>query len=159
MPVHSTYINIAQVPEDLQQILNDSSLFSGSADITTKEILKRYADIGKSSASALTPGSDVETGVNGTMRSKESRGSAPMITRVDENPFQDSTGWQAESSVRPTVAKTEQSTPPQETHRFYASPANGSKDSFGLGGSPQKQNKHKDQGPPYGPQDGPMGMA
>lgn len=31
----------------MQSILNDSSLFNGSADITTKEILKRYGDIAK----------------------------------------------------------------------------------------------------------------
>ena len=35
-----------QVPEDLQSILNDSSLFNNSSEITTKEILKRYGDIG-----------------------------------------------------------------------------------------------------------------
>jgi len=43
-----------QVPEDLQSILNDSSLFSGSADITTKEILKRYADVASWKPSAST---------------------------------------------------------------------------------------------------------
>jgi len=103
----------------------------------------------------MTPGPDADTSGHGTTRSKDSRGSAPLITRVDDNPFQDSTGWQAESSVRPVYGKTEQLTPPQESHRFYATPANGSKESFGLGGSPSKLNKHKDQSAPHGPQNGP----
>jgi hypothetical protein len=38
-------LTVSQVPEDLQSILNDNSLFSGSAELTTKEILKRYADM------------------------------------------------------------------------------------------------------------------
>lgn len=99
--------------------------------------------------------------MNGTTRSKDSRGSAPHITRVDDNPFQDSTGWQAENSLRPGQAvKNEQFTPPQlESHRFYASPANLSKDSLNLGGSPNKKNKFKDQSSLHGSQDGPMGMT
>lgn len=50
-----------QVPEDLQSILNDSTLFSANADITTKEILKRYADLSKTPA----PSTSSTNGANG----------------------------------------------------------------------------------------------
>jgi hypothetical protein len=39
-----------QVPEDILTVLNDPALFEGNAEPTTKDILKRYGQIGKSAA-------------------------------------------------------------------------------------------------------------
>ncbi|KAI7631966.1 GTPase-activating protein-like protein of the rho/rac family [Hortaea werneckii] len=39
--------SMCEVPEDLALILNDSTLFSNNAEITTKEILRRYGDRAK----------------------------------------------------------------------------------------------------------------
>ena len=92
-----------QVPEDLQSILNDSSLFNNSSDITTKEILKRYGDIGKptgaqhttvvTNPSQSTPPRSKEGG-NGSTRT-----GAPVVTQVDNDPYQ-ANARQKESSVR-----------------------------------------------------------
>lgn len=95
-------------------ILNDSSLFSASADITTKEILKRYGDravqikpspnISNAAPPGLNP-SFTETLTSPGMaaspppRSRDGRSSAPVVTRVDTDPEQAS-AWQNESSVR-----------------------------------------------------------
>jgi hypothetical protein len=88
--------NILQVPQDLQSILNDSTLFNGSADITTKEILKRYGDIGKTAGLQLA-----STTVDAVpIRNSSGRGTnAPMVTRIDKDPSQ-ATAWQLQSSVR-----------------------------------------------------------
>ncbi|KAI9751659.1 MAG: hypothetical protein M4579_005964 [Chaenotheca gracillima] len=83
------------VPEDLQSILDDNSLFNGSADLTTKEILKRYGDIGKTPTPQQTP---QEYADSPPPRSKEGR-HAPAITRVGTDPYQ-ANAWQMESSVR-----------------------------------------------------------
>jgi len=84
------------VPEDLALILNDSSLFSNSADITTKEILKRYGDRAKAptiNVSHHPPGSSMSSANNGTTSP------TPVVTRVDTDPHMQ-TAWQNESSVR-----------------------------------------------------------
>ena len=88
--------DVAQVPQDLQSILTDTALFNGSADITTKEILKRYEHIGKTASQQLT-----STTIEGTsVRNSSGRGTnAPVATRVDTDPSQ-ATAWQLQSSVR-----------------------------------------------------------
>ncbi|KAI9847146.1 MAG: hypothetical protein M1837_003008 [Sclerophora amabilis] len=86
---------MCEVPEDLQSILNDNALFNGSADITTKEILKRYGDIVKSPMPQRVDLSSESP----PPRSKEGRQVAPVITRVNTDPYQAS-AWQMESSVR-----------------------------------------------------------
>ncbi len=123
-----------QVPEDLQSILNDSSLFNNSSDITTKEILKRYGDIGRSAAHhpQITDPSNT-TVTNGPLphsrecnttngSSPAARAAAPIITHVDTDPYQANV-WQKESSVRhvqgssegrvPNGPSHDQNTPPQ----------------------------------------------
>ncbi len=80
----------------MQSILNDTSLFNNSSDITTKEILKRYGDIGTNGVRH-----QVETNQSPISRSKEGSGRAlaPVVTRVDTDTSQ-ATAWQKESSVR-----------------------------------------------------------
>ncbi|KAF2860835.1 RhoGAP-domain-containing protein [Piedraia hortae CBS 480.64] len=62
---------MCEVPEDLAMILNDSSLFANSADITTKEILKKYGDrakapgVGEGEAAATTSAAPAGGGTPG----------------------------------------------------------------------------------------------
>jgi hypothetical protein len=108
----------SQVPEDLQSILSDPSLFNSTSDITTKEILKRYGDLGQNGG----PRHQVETESPQSSRSKDGgqRPLAPVVTRVDTDPSQ-AYAWQKESSVRhvqePSAAyggsSSNQNTPPQ----------------------------------------------
>ncbi|KAF2773235.1 GTPase-activating protein-like protein of the rho/rac family [Teratosphaeria nubilosa] len=84
--------SMCEVPEDLALILNDSSLFSNSADITTKEILKRYGDRAKA-PTITTQHPGAPSANNGTTSP------APVATRVDTDPHMQ-TAWQNESSVR-----------------------------------------------------------
>ncbi|KAH0558392.1 hypothetical protein GP486_004951 [Trichoglossum hirsutum] len=95
---------MCEVPEDLQSILGDTSLYNSSADITTKEILKRYGDIGRS------PKRIVTTSNAPSPRSKEGRSSNPVATRVDTDPYQ-ANAWQKESSVRHVQAPNNQNIP------------------------------------------------
>ncbi|KAK4545738.1 hypothetical protein LTR36_002692 [Oleoguttula mirabilis] len=84
--------SMCEVPEDLAMILNDSSLFSNSAEITTKEILKRYGDRAKApTVNSQHPGTP--SAHNGTTSP------SPMATRVDTDPHMQN-AWQNESSVR-----------------------------------------------------------
>ncbi|KAL8660947.1 MAG: hypothetical protein Q9202_006071 [Teloschistes flavicans] len=132
---------MCEVPEDLQSILNDSSLFNNPSDITTKEILKRYGDIGRSAAQRPQITDHLKPNNNNTNEplpnSRESnttngsnpalRATAPVITHVDTDPYQ-ANGWQKESSVRhvpggassalpgPTYLTHDQNTPPQPGH-------------------------------------------
>ncbi|KAI9781920.1 MAG: hypothetical protein M1816_002143 [Peltula sp. TS41687] len=118
---------MCEVPEDLQSILNDSStVFNGSADITTKEILKRYGDIARTPMPQRTvPNTENSPSPRG---GKEGRGNVPMATRVevDIDPYQE-TAWQKESSVRHVTqgpgsnTYPSNSTPPQ-AHYDYSNP-------------------------------------
>lgn len=84
------------MPQDLQSILTDTSLFNRDAEITTKEILKRYGDIGRMPVPQRTP-----TGLDSLpVRSASNRASnTPVATRIDADPSQ-ATAWQMQSSVR-----------------------------------------------------------
>jgi hypothetical protein len=89
---------MCEVPEDLRSILADQTLFNNPSDITTKEILKRYGDIGTNGG----PRRQVETTEQSPLgRSKDGSGRAlaPVVTRVDTDPSQ-AYAWQKESSVR-----------------------------------------------------------
>ncbi|TVY80455.1 Rho-type GTPase-activating protein [Lachnellula suecica] len=108
---------MCEVPEDLQSILGDPTLFKNDSDITTKEILKRYGDIGQNGG----PRHQVEMTEGSPQRSKEGSGRtvAPVVTRVDTDPSQ-AYAWQKESSVRhvqdpsiPYGGSSNQNTPPQ----------------------------------------------
>lgn len=90
------FIYILQVPEDLLSILTDSTLFNGSAEITTKEILKRYGALGKLPVPQRAP-TVAETI---PVRSGSSKGNnSPIAARIDTDPSQ-ATAWQMQSSVR-----------------------------------------------------------
>jgi hypothetical protein len=91
-PYPSSLLTLGQVPEDLAMILNDSSLFSNTADITTKEILKRYGDRAKA-PTVHTQHPGAPSANNGTTSPP------PAVTRVDTDPTVQ-TAWQNESSVR-----------------------------------------------------------
>ncbi|KAI9872217.1 MAG: hypothetical protein M1830_001901 [Pleopsidium flavum] len=163
---------MCEVPEDLQSILNDSSLFNNSSDITTKEILKRYGDIGR----APGPQRTVEKGDSPPSRSKEgnnSRGGAPRATRIDIDAHQAS-AWQKESSVRhvqesggPTYATNSNQTPPQNQFEFSTSnspyrqragSSDGSQEGS-HGATPNRQSyRHSGWGKQQG-QPGPMGVT
>jgi hypothetical protein len=107
------------VPEDLSSILGDPTLFTNPSDITTKEILKRYGDIG------TTGGPRHQFEMSDSQypagRSRDSgRALAPVVTQVDTDPSQ-AYAWQKETSVRhvqePSSAigssLSNQNTPPQ----------------------------------------------
>lgn len=85
-------------------VLNDPNLFANGADVTTKDILKRYGDI------ANRPPPKQHMIVNSPPRSREGRPpSTPVFHRVDSDLTQ-STAWQRESSARPSGGPT---VPPQ----------------------------------------------
>lgn len=98
---------MCEIPEDLSLILNDSSLFSSSADITTKEILKRYGDRARAPTvtvgNTATPGqSTFESSGGGSPRPRDANGRpsmTPVATRVDRDEVQGN-AWNNESSVR-----------------------------------------------------------
>lgn len=107
------------MPEDLQSILGDQTLFNNSGDITTKEILKRYGDIGGNGLARL-PTETVESSPAGKSKDGSGRALAPVVTRVDTDPYQ-AHAWQKESSVRhvqdgpsPYAGASSQNTPPQQ---------------------------------------------
>jgi len=91
----------SQVPEDLALILNDSGLWSNNAEITTKEILKRYGDRAK----APTIGNSLshEMHEQPPRSSGTAGGVNPVVTRVDTDPHQQD-AWRNESSVRAVAA-------------------------------------------------------
>ncbi|KAF2088342.1 RhoGAP-domain-containing protein [Saccharata proteae CBS 121410] len=81
--------SMCEVPEDLQSILSDSTLFEPSAELTTKEILKRFGEIGK------TPQATIQTSPV-QVAGRSGRSSAPVAARIESDPA----SYQAESSVR-----------------------------------------------------------
>ncbi|KAK3076776.1 hypothetical protein LTS18_012090, partial [Coniosporium uncinatum] len=94
------------VPDELFKIVNDTSLFSTSADLTTKEILKRLGEI------RSVPQPNIVSPGGQNPRSREGRSSAPVVHRVGEQ--QDPYVWQNESSVRHVPGPgQDHSTPPQ----------------------------------------------
>ncbi|KAG9961405.1 GTPase-activating protein-like protein of the rho/rac family, partial [Aureobasidium melanogenum] len=113
---------MCEVPEDLALILNDSTLFSASADITTKEILKRYGD--RTKGPSTTQGDVAPPPQSTTPKSRESRGSAPVVTRVDTDAEQ-ANAWGNEASVR-HVAADMPPQPPFAMHPNKSSESQGS---------------------------------
>src|ERR1700742_2552302 len=75
-------------------MLGDSSLFSGSAELTTKEILKRYNEHGRAPTAAGTSGMSPHSPSQSFSRG--GRPSASAVQRIDTDP----SIWQTESSVR-----------------------------------------------------------
>lgn len=124
-------------------MLGDSSLFSGSAELTTKEILKRYNEHAKAPTAngPSSPGSSPQT----YSRSGNRQQTAPTVQRIDTDP----NVWQNESSVRhvggPTAGLTysssQQQTPTNQQYPYdlgnpNAPYAQGSSDS--VNGSPKR---------------------
>ncbi|EOD50050.1 putative rho-gtpase-activating protein [Neofusicoccum parvum UCRNP2] len=82
--------SMCEVPEDLQSILADSSMFDLNAELTTKEILKRVGELGK------IPQATIQGPGQLANRNSGSRSSAPVVARIESDPA----SYQAESSVR-----------------------------------------------------------
>nr|POF12942.1 rho-type gtpase-activating protein 1 [Quercus suber] len=120
VPVDDSFMGIEAVPEDLALILNDSTLFSKEADITTKEILKRYGERAKAPTVNNAHASGAANASNGTTSP------TPIATRVDTDPHMQN-AWQNESSVRHVASENNMQTPPMLP---YANPR-GSTDSQG----------------------------
>ncbi|KZF23742.1 RhoGAP-domain-containing protein [Xylona heveae TC161] len=164
--------SMCEVPEDLQSILNDTALFNGSADITTKEILKRYGDVGRAGrqipiVEEVTP-----------PRSKEGRTAAPTFARVDTDPSQVH-AWQKESSVRHVTGPGNQNSMygmsgsshtalPQHFHDFSSQtdspgrPRAGSDSSTGGHGTPSRISQYRNSGwgrPPATASPSPVGVT
>ncbi|KAF8544101.1 hypothetical protein BDD12DRAFT_915553 [Trichophaea hybrida] len=89
---------MCEVPEDLLSILNDPNLFANRADVTTKDILKRYGDI-----SRKPPPKQHMIVTNSPPQSRQSGlpPSTPVFHRVDSDVTQ-SVAWQRESSAHPS---------------------------------------------------------
>lgn len=153
----SSVINLPlQVPPDLQTILNDSSLYNNSSDITTKEILKRYGNIGTHRPAITTQTADAPPASKDSAANTP-RAAAPVITHVDTESYGNQ-AWPKESSVRhvegPGAAPTypsvgdSRNAPPQRDWEFaypnspYAHQRQGSGDSqasHGHVGAPNRQ--------------------
>ncbi|KAK5677355.1 Rho-type GTPase activating protein Rga1 [Elasticomyces elasticus] len=123
---------MCEVPEDLAMILNDSSLFSSTADITTKEILKRYGDRAKAPTLHSSPLAGAEASNNGTT----SPAGGPVATRVDTDPSMQN-AWQHETSVRHVGAAGDASATPPNLP-YAANGGAGRRDSGDSHGSPNR---------------------
>lgn len=88
---HSAIIDLTsfKVPEDILSILHDSSLFEGNAELTTKDILKRWGEIGRvpQTTTITTP-----PGRGGGSR----QGRSTQVQHIAQDPM----AWQNETSVR-----------------------------------------------------------
>lgn len=78
--------------------MGDPTLFRENAEVTTKEILKRYGDIGRGSF-AQRPENGGETF---TITTPNRNNSTPASARIETDPSQDA-AWQMQSSVRHVV--------------------------------------------------------
>ena len=150
-------------------MLGDSSLFSGSAELTTKEILKRYNEHAKApNSGGLSPNSPSQG------FSRGGRSSQPTVHRIETDPSL----WQTESSVRHVGGpgtgagmtygpSSNQHTPTSQHHPYdlqggalpggppvapYAQQGSGSSES--VNGSPNRSSLRasalQKQGPPMG---------
>ncbi|KAI5804929.1 hypothetical protein EDC01DRAFT_350474 [Geopyxis carbonaria] len=143
---------MCEVPEDLLSILNDSNLFASGADVTTKDILKRYGDI----ANRPPPKQHMIT--TSPPRSRDGRApSTPVFHRVDTDPTQ-SVAWQRESSARPLggpASANQQGLNPatnnNNTTRGHhrGGSESSQQDEFSTNGQDQGQNGQNGQGEQY----------
>ncbi|KAM0714821.1 hypothetical protein Q7P37_009285 [Cladosporium fusiforme] len=142
--------SMCEVPEDLALILNDSGLWSNNAEITTKEILKRYGDRAK----APTIGNSIHHDIaeHPPRSSGTAGGVNPVVTRVDTDPHQQD-AWRNESSVRAVAADAGGQGGFQAPNLPYNTQKNGSSESHGGsptrnggGGQQQQQGKTWERG-------------
>jgi hypothetical protein len=86
-------LTISQVPEDILFVLENPTIFEGSADLTTKEILKRIAEIDKrpqpTSPAMVSPGGRTHT----QQRPSQGRNVGSVVS-------QDPQAWHNETTVR-----------------------------------------------------------
>lgn len=159
---------MCEVPEDLSLILNDSSLFSASAEITTKEILKRYGERAAMKPSPnlnpTAPGNAPPAGLNTSSpnmnaspppKSRDGRSSAPVVTRVDTDPAQ-ATAWQSESSVRHVNGPDGAMAPPVQP---YALGANANLSAESTGGQSSPRHSYHRNSKQYDNKPRPMGVT
>ena len=136
----SALLNLLKVPEDLQMILTDSSLHNGSAELTTKEILTRYRDIGSGHMANVQR--TVETGDATAQAPPSAAKNSPIATRVDIDPYQ-ANAWQKQSSVRHVqnttggagMPNTQQALEYSTSDSPYARDRSASQDSLGQPGA------------------------
>lgn len=106
--------------------LGDTALFKENAEVTTKELLKRYAHYGKMNGAQKTVA--IESGGDYAQEgSGQFRNNAPVVTRVDSDSSQ-ANAWQKQSS-----AKQVHQPAPQSSRDFQAprSPYRGRNNSHG----------------------------
>jgi hypothetical protein len=94
--------------------LGDPTLFKENAEVTTKEILKRYGDIARGSFSQK-PENGGETF---TITTPNRSNSTPASARIETDPSQDA-AWQMQTSVRHVAG------PGGHTHSASANPQAG----------------------------------
>ncbi|CAL5867152.1 uncharacterized protein PFLUO_LOCUS1364 [Penicillium psychrofluorescens] len=146
---------MCEIPEDLQSILNDPSLFRENAEVTTKEILKRYGDIARGSFSQRPDNGGETFTINNSNRGNNT----PTSARIETDPSQD-TAWQMQSSVRhvpgPSGHSHSGSQGPQAGLDFGPAPANYRARSVSNG---SQQNDTQAQNLPYRPRPSPGAMG
>ncbi|KAJ5091097.1 hypothetical protein NUU61_005967 [Penicillium alfredii] len=150
---------MCEIPEDLQSILSDPTLFKENAEVTTKEILKRYGDIARGSFSQK-PGNGGETF---TITNSNRGNNTPASARIETDPSQD-TAWQMQSSVRhvagPSGHSHSTSATPQAGLDFGPSPpAAYRRDRSASNGSQQNPGPSDGQNVPYRPRPSPGAMG
>ncbi|KAH7326565.1 RhoGAP domain-containing protein [Stachybotrys elegans] len=113
---------MCQVPDEILTLLNDPYIFSNNAEVTTKEILKRFQD--RRGQVAITDVNEVYNRADHSFR--------PPPRRVETDP----TVWQGETTVRPVQdvpmppGEAGHGTPPQRFRKGMEGP-----------GSPYQQNQ------------------
>ncbi|KAJ5223082.1 uncharacterized protein N7469_009322 [Penicillium citrinum] len=156
---------MCEIPEDLQSILSDPTLFKDNAKVTTKEILKRYGDIARGSFSTR-PENGGETF---TITSSNRNNTTPAASaRIETDPSQDA-AWQMQSSVRhvggPSHSHSNSNAPPagfdfgppQPGYRRERSASNGSQPSDGQ--QPQQPQQQQNLSYRSRPGQGAMGVT
>ncbi|KAF8467714.1 hypothetical protein BDZ91DRAFT_813281 [Kalaharituber pfeilii] len=94
---------MCEVPEDILSVLNDSNLFANSADLTTKDILKRYGEIVNRPAAsrlAATASNANNSNYESPPKSRDGRGGAPVYHRVDADGDPSNSAWQRDAPVK-----------------------------------------------------------
>ncbi|OJJ04370.1 hypothetical protein ASPVEDRAFT_784510 [Aspergillus versicolor CBS 583.65] len=143
---------MCEIPEDLQSVLSDSTLFKGDSEVTTKEILKRYGDIARGGFSQkASNGGETFTITN------QSRGAnVPTSARIETDPSQDAAS-QMQSSVRHVAGPAGHS----HSSSAIAPPSGQDFDGRNRSTSTGSQPEGQSQQVPYRarPNAGPMGVA
>lgn len=128
------------MPEDIQSLLTDNTLFGGEAQLTTKQILKRWDEVQKGTVpSGQRHIQAADSPAHGPPSSTGSQRSKPVVTRVDTDPHQ-ADAWQKQSSVRhvqggQAPGQFDGLNMPQPTFEFHAPNSPYARERAGSGGS------------------------